>query len=109
MPFLRMRQDRQYVSIPAIDLSGTKAVTVALWANRTYSTGGGHTCLRTLRITTIPLPGSASFLTMPPVTASGPPCMATSDTWRTATANPLPEYGTTLRLFLTRARQAETK
>jgi uncharacterized membrane protein len=33
---------QQYVSIPAIDLSGTKAVTVALWVNRTYSTAGGH-------------------------------------------------------------------
>ncbi len=32
----------QYVSIPQIDLSATKAVTVTLWANRTYSTGGGH-------------------------------------------------------------------
>src|SRR5450755_1919464 len=32
----------QYVSIPAINLSGTKAVTVTLWANRTYSKGGGH-------------------------------------------------------------------
>src|SRR5208283_3790337 len=32
----------QYVSIPAIDLSGTNAVTVAFWANRTYSTVGGH-------------------------------------------------------------------
>ncbi len=32
----------QYVRIPAIDLSGTKTVTVALWANRTYSTAGGH-------------------------------------------------------------------
>src|SRR5208283_3762178 len=34
--------ERQYVSIPAINLSGTKAVTVALWVNRTYSTTGGH-------------------------------------------------------------------
>ena len=34
--------NRQYVSIPSIDLSGTNAVTVALWANRTYSTVGGH-------------------------------------------------------------------
>ena len=33
---------RQYISIPAIDLSGTQAVTVALWANRSYSTSGGH-------------------------------------------------------------------
>src|SRR5271157_3491608 len=33
---------RQYVSIPAIDLSSTQAVTVALWVNRTYSTAGGH-------------------------------------------------------------------
>src|SRR5664279_908299 len=32
----------QFVSIPPIDLSGTNAVTVALWSNRTYSTGGGH-------------------------------------------------------------------
>ncbi len=34
--------DGQYVSIPAIDLSGTQAVTVAVWTNRTYSTAGGH-------------------------------------------------------------------
>ena len=33
---------RQYISIPAIDLSGTQAVTVALWANRTYSIAGGR-------------------------------------------------------------------
>ncbi len=33
---------RQYVSIPALDLSSTQAVTVALWVNRTYSTSGGH-------------------------------------------------------------------
>src|SRR5271157_4942375 len=33
---------RQYVSIPPINLSGTQAVTVALWAKRTYSTAGGH-------------------------------------------------------------------
>jgi len=33
---------RRYVSIPPIDLSGTQAATVALWANRTYSTSGGH-------------------------------------------------------------------
>ncbi len=32
-----------YVSIPAIDLSATSAVTVALWVNHTYSTSGGHT------------------------------------------------------------------
>ena len=34
--------NRQYVSIPPIDLSGTRAVTVSLWANRTYATTGGH-------------------------------------------------------------------
>ena len=34
---------KQYVSIPAIDLSSTKAVTVALWTKRSYSTSGGHT------------------------------------------------------------------
>jgi hypothetical protein len=34
---------KQYVSIPAIDLSGTQAVTVTLWANRSYSVTGGHT------------------------------------------------------------------
>src|SRR5271166_2930809 len=33
----------QYVSIPAVDLSGTHAVTIALWSKRTYSTAGGHT------------------------------------------------------------------
>ena len=33
---------RQYIGIPAIDLSGTQAVTVTLWANRSYSTSGGH-------------------------------------------------------------------
>src|SRR5208337_838479 len=34
--------NRQYVKIPAVNLSSTKAVTVALWVNRTYSTAGGH-------------------------------------------------------------------
>src|ERR1700733_5279889 len=33
----------QYVSIPAVNLSATNAVTVTLWTNRTYSTSGGHT------------------------------------------------------------------
>lgn len=33
----------QYVIIPAVDFGGTHAVTVTLWANRTYSTVGGHT------------------------------------------------------------------
>lgn len=33
---------RQYVSIPAIDLSTTNAVTVTLWTKRTYSTIGAH-------------------------------------------------------------------
>ncbi len=33
---------KQYVSIPPIDLSGTQAVTVTLWSNRSYSTSGGH-------------------------------------------------------------------
>ncbi len=33
---------KQYVSIPAIDLRGTKAVTVAFWSKRIYSTAGGH-------------------------------------------------------------------
>ena len=36
----------QYGSIPAINLSSTQAVTVAFWANRTYSTSGGHTLIR---------------------------------------------------------------
>src|SRR5579872_1673400 len=35
----------QYVSAPAVNLSSTKAVTVTLWVNRTYSTSGGHTLL----------------------------------------------------------------
>ena len=33
---------QQYVRIPPIDLSRSRAVTVSLWANRTYSTAGGH-------------------------------------------------------------------
>ena len=33
---------RQYVTIPAIDLSHAKAVTVTLWSKRSYSTVGGH-------------------------------------------------------------------
>ena len=33
----------QYLSIPAINLSTTKKVTVVLWSKRTYSTVGGHT------------------------------------------------------------------
>lgn len=35
----------QYVGMPTIDLSGTSAVTIAAWVNRTYSTAGGHTLL----------------------------------------------------------------
>ena len=31
----------QYVSIPAIDLRAAKAITIALWVNRTYTTAGG--------------------------------------------------------------------
>lgn len=34
--------NQQYVSIPPIDLSGTQAVTVTLWVNRTYSIIGWH-------------------------------------------------------------------
>src|SRR5271165_2808635 len=41
--------DSQYVSIPAIDLSGTQAVTVAVWANRTYSRAGGHALFEATR------------------------------------------------------------
>jgi hypothetical protein len=37
--------NHEYVSIPAIDLSGTHAVTVSLWTNRNYSTTGGHTLI----------------------------------------------------------------
>src|SRR5215831_13076613 len=33
---------KQYVSIPSIDLSQTKAVTLAFWSKRIYSTVGGH-------------------------------------------------------------------
>ena len=34
--------ERQYMRVPAIDLSRTKGVTVALWVNRSYSMAGGH-------------------------------------------------------------------
>ena len=33
---------RQFVYISPVDLSGTNAVTVSLWAKRTYSQSGGH-------------------------------------------------------------------
>lgn len=33
--------NRQYVSVPTINLSSTKAVTLTLWVNRTYTTSGG--------------------------------------------------------------------
>ena len=36
---------KQFVSIPPIDLSGTKAVTIALWSKRTYSVVGGNVLL----------------------------------------------------------------
>jgi uncharacterized protein (TIGR03437 family) len=32
-----------FVIVPSIDLSGTDAVTVSMWVNRSYSTAGGHT------------------------------------------------------------------
>ena len=32
----------QYVTIPAVNLSATNAVTLTSWVNRTYSTSGGH-------------------------------------------------------------------
>lgn len=35
----------QYVSIPAINLTSTSALTVTMWVNRTYSTAGGRTLL----------------------------------------------------------------
>jgi hypothetical protein len=35
----------QYGTVPAINLSGTSTVTVAMWVNRTYSKSGGHTLL----------------------------------------------------------------
>src|SRR6516162_4957809 len=34
-------EERQYVSIPTIDLSASRAITIALWVNRTYTTAGG--------------------------------------------------------------------
>ena len=38
---------RQYVETPAINLSATNVVTVALWASRNYSTVGGHALFET--------------------------------------------------------------
>ena len=32
----------QYASVPPIDFSSTKAITVSAWVNRQYSTAGGH-------------------------------------------------------------------
>jgi Concanavalin A-like lectin/glucanases superfamily/Abnormal spindle-like microcephaly-assoc'd, ASPM-SPD-2-Hydin len=36
---------KQYIKLPTIDLTGTKAVTVTFWSNRSYSTNGGHVLL----------------------------------------------------------------
>ena len=33
----------QYVTVPSVNLSGTNAVTLTAWVNRTYSTTSGHT------------------------------------------------------------------
>ena len=32
----------QYVTVPAVNLASTNAVTLTAWVNRTYSTSGGH-------------------------------------------------------------------
>ncbi len=35
----------QYVNVPNVNLSGTNAITVTAWVNRTYSISGGHVML----------------------------------------------------------------
>ena len=40
---------KQYVDIPAIDLSKTHAVTITLWSKRRYSTAGGHALFEATR------------------------------------------------------------
>src|SRR5215472_18080598 len=34
-------EEHQYVSIPTIDLSASRAITIAVWVNRSYTTAGG--------------------------------------------------------------------
>jgi uncharacterized membrane protein len=51
----------QYVVTPAIDLSSTRAVTVAFWSKRTYSTAGGHTLLESTADFTHSTTGFAVF------------------------------------------------
>jgi uncharacterized membrane protein len=52
---------RQYVTIPAINLSSTRAVTVAFWSKRTYSTAGGHALLESTADFTKSTTGFAVF------------------------------------------------
>ena len=40
---------KEYVDIPAIDLSKTHAVTITLWSKRRYSTAGGHALFEATR------------------------------------------------------------
>src|SRR5215469_1656290 len=52
---------RQYVVTPAINLSSTRAMTVAFWSKRTYSTAGGHTLLESTADFTRSTTGFAVF------------------------------------------------
>src|SRR5271157_771788 len=109
MPFLRMRHVGSTSTFPRLTSAAPRQSRSRFGRSGPTRQAGDMPCLKPPRITPIPLRVSASFRTMPPATAFRPPCAATSDMWRTATANPLLEYGTTSRLFLIRARQEGTK
>src|SRR5271157_520631 len=108
-PSLRMRHIGGTSAFPRLTSAAPRQPRSRFGRTGPTRQAGDMRCLRPARITPIPLRVSASFRTMPPATASRPPCGATWDTWRTATASPLLEYGTTSRLFLIRARQEGTK
>src|SRR5271157_4209619 len=109
MPFLRMRHVGSMSAFPRLTSAARRQLLSHSGRTGPTRRSGDMRCLKPPRITPIPLPVLASFQTMPPATAFRPPYVATSDMWRTATTNPLLEYGTTSRLFLIRARQEETK
>ena len=100
---------RQYVSIPAIDLSDTQAVTVAFWTNRNYTTDGGSVVLEASKITRIQPPALLFCLTTKPATEFAPPCAATKARPQIVIRSLLPGSGIILPWFTTRARPAATR
>src|SRR5208337_2214793 len=108
-PFLPMRQISSTSAFPRLTSAALRQSLSHFGQTGPTRQAGDMRCLRPPGITPIPLRGSASFRTIIPAQAFRPPYVATSGTWLTAIANPLPEYGTIWRWFLTKARQEGKK